>query len=445
MLTDLSWLNTREMFPPASERERLNRCEKNRQLFEGEQAEVYKEAYKRIERVIGHWDNVVSYPVVLNYQKLMTLKIIDLLFGEPPTIHSQKDQKRVDDIVKASGGLETFAVVAMDVSRYGDGLLYIRDGAISMTQPPIWFPIVDPLDVRKKSMDVLAWTSKDILYVRIHESGYVTEQEYRIDTTVNGQIIQGKTKDSGRMSTGLKESAIIQVSNVKTSDRVTGIDDYTDIDTIIQELGVRFGQIAKILDKHAEPSMQGPESALEQDPVSGEWRFASGNYLKRGSNDDPEASYITWEGQLESNFKHIENLMSHLYALSEMGKALFGDIPAGQVPSGSALRRLLIAPLAKVTRIRMRFDAAIKKAIMLASSMKGAPIDDVTITWQDGLPGDPVEESKIITERTQKPSMSQRRALMQYDGMSEAQADEEIAVILDEEGQANGSPPQTFE
>ena len=51
-----------------------------------------------------------------------------------------------------------------------------------------------------------------------------------------------------------------------TSDRVYGIDDYTDLDSIVSEIEVRISQISKILDKHAEPSMQGPETALQLNP-----------------------------------------------------------------------------------------------------------------------------------------------------------------------------------
>ena len=54
-----------------------------------------------------------------------------------------------------------------------------------------------------------------------------------------------------------------------TSDRVYGIDDYSDLDSIISELEVRISQISKILDKHAEPSVQGPSSALVRNPHTG--------------------------------------------------------------------------------------------------------------------------------------------------------------------------------
>jgi hypothetical protein len=170
-----------------------------------------------------------------------------------------------------------------------------------------------------------------------------------------------------------------------------------------------------------------------------------GNFFARDSKEDAEVSYITWDGQLEANFKMIEKLINILYSVSEMGSAIFGDLSQkqGQVPSGSALRRLMISALAKVNRIRMRFDPAMKKAIKLASQLGGKGVIDLTdapisIGWKDGLPSDPVEESQIMATRTgQKPTMSVKRALKVYDQMSDEDAENEIAEIDGEEAKMN--------
>ena len=67
-----------------------------------------------------------------------------------------------------------------------------------------------------------------------------------------------------------------------------------------------------------------------------------------------------------------------------MGSAIFGDTSSGgksaggNAISGAALRKLMISPLAKVNRIRMRFDPALKKAIKLCSQIGGEGIVDLT-------------------------------------------------------------------
>lgn len=455
MLTSLDFLNIGQEFPPKCEHKRLEMCRKNRQLFESEHAEVYAQDLKRIERVIGNFQDVVSYPVVLNFQKLMSLKIADLLLGEPPQITcgepDSKEQGTIKKIMESSDLNNTNYQAAIDVSRYGDGLLLIRrtdkGGIIDITQPSIWFPVVSKDNVREIVNHVLAWTYEDkekrYLKAQIHYIGYYIERLYLLSRdTIASQI-----GEDVNIKTGLDGFAIVQIPNVITSDRVTGIDDYTDVDSIISELIVRVGQVARILDKHADPSMSGPASALERDAVTGEWRLKMGSYFTRDSAEDPDVKYITWDGQLTASFTQIEKLTNILYTISEMGSALFGDLTSstGQVPSGSALKRLMISPLSKVNRIRMRFDPAIKQAIYLCSQLDGySKLDksQINIIWKDGLPSDEKELAEIMNIRTgQKATISQSSAIKRMDDVSETEAENELAKIQDDEATIATTPP----
>ena len=451
MLTDLNWLNRGEFFPPASEAERLNTYEANRILFESGHDKIYAEQFKRIERLIGNFQDVVSYPVIVNFQKLMSLKVADLLLGEPPDI-SCDDQDTLELILSESDLINTAYMVAIDVSRYGSGLFYSRKKAempiVDITVPSVWFPVVNPRNIRDVKYHVLAYDTGGELDVEIHSVGSYEIRRYELsDNGMIGDYIEPPTV----IKTGLDNFAITVAPNVLTSDRVTGLDDYTDLDSILSDLMVRIGQIDRILDKHANPSMQGPITALERDVNTGEYRVKIGNYFPRENKEDPEAAYLTWDGQLEANFRQVDRLINLLYTISEMGSALMGDVSTGStgaVVSGSALRRLMISPLAKVNRIRMRFDEALKESIRLTGLLHGKKLGDITITWHDGLPGDPVEEAEIMKSRTAgKATMSQRRALELYDAMTEEKAEEEIARIQADEASLNPMtlPPIEFD
>lgn len=459
MLTDLSFLNEGEQFPPKSERDRLEMYDKNRKLFECEHSEVYAESFRRIERVIGNFQEIVSYPVIINYQKLISLKIADLLLGEAPRIvageSGSKEQKSVDQIMEQTDLLNTGYEGSLDVSRCGDGVLMVtkegNHGQIDVTHPSIWFPVVYPENIKRTKFHVLAWVVESgsennrtyILNVQVHEKGRYENRKYNLEKTIGGYIIKSLI-DSSFVSTGLNDFAIVQIPNIMTSDRIHGIDDYRDIDSIISELLVRIGQISRILDKHAQPTVVGPATALEHDPSSGEYYLKMGNFLQRDSKDAPEINYLTWDGQLESNFKMIEQLVNFLHAISEMGGKFLGDdnIDGGAL-SGTALRFKMISPLAKAKRISNRFKTALKKAIVLCSQLGGEGIVDLTntpisITFMDGLPNDPREEAEIMQIRTgTKPTMSVKRALKVYDNMSEEDAEFELAEIQDEESAAN--------
>ena len=125
MLTNLEWLNKGEAFPPASEVDRLRTYSENKLIFEGEHHEVYREQLKRIERVVGNFGEVINFGVIFNFQKLMTLKIADMLWGDPPDIQSE-DQDAIEWINYWSNLDNIGYECAIDVSRYGTGLFYIR-------------------------------------------------------------------------------------------------------------------------------------------------------------------------------------------------------------------------------------------------------------------------------------------------------------------------------
>lgn len=452
MLTDLNFLNTGQKWPPPSEAERLSKYSSNRQLFEGRHDIAYADQFKRITRVVGNYQEVVQVEILVNFHQLLSKKVADLLFGEPPKYICGKvkssQQQSIDKIKENSDLDNTGYMVSLDISRYGDGLFYVRHdgkkGVIDVTQPSIWFPVIDPKNVRVVLYHVLAWTydvgtgkdKKTYLYCQIHSKGQFEERTYLL----KDGFIEVMTEDPTVKKTGLDDFAIVRVPNLLTSDRIFGIDDYTDIDSIMAEIEVRLSQIAKILDKHAEPSMQGPASALRYDSENDSYSVKAGDYFIV-EDQEGKVEYIVWDAELDANFKFLEMLQNFLFMLSETGAAVFGDFAqkTGQVPSGSALRRLMINILAKVNRVRLRFDPALKKAIKLCSQLGGEGIanlskEDVSIQWNDGLPGDPKEEAEIMQTRTgSKATMSQRRALKQFDGMSDEDADNELAEIQAEE------------
>ena len=385
MLTNLDFLNKGEIWPPKSESDRMTRYEDHKLLFQGRHDKVYYEQFKRIERVINNFGEVISYPVIINYQKLFTVKTMDLLLGEAPKIKSQEsdspEQVTLDAIGEKSDLINTAYKVGIDVIRFGDGLFYIykdgeNGGKIGFTQPPYWYPVVNPDNTSEILYHVIAYTKgeKDnqTLVCQIHIKGSYELREYKLIGTTGGITIDNLVS-SRIIQTGLKDFAIIQVSNLLTTDSVTGYDDYVDMDSIISEILVRVGQISKILDKHASPSVSGPSGCIEQDIITGEWRLKMGSFFPQDSKEDPEVKYITWEGQLAAAFKSLEFLVNVLYVVSETGATLLGETDkAGNASSGTALKLKMMSPITKVKRIRMRFDPALKKVLVIQSAMPAA-------------------------------------------------------------------------
>jgi hypothetical protein len=448
MLTDLKFLEVGQLFPPTCEKERLENYVNYKKIFEGKHSDVYKHQFNRIKRVNFDFTEVVSYDIILNYNQLITKKIADLLCGESPkiTIQDKNKQKVLDEILKRNDIFNLMYIVAMDTSRYGVGLFYIykegNKGVIDVTQPAIWFPILSERNVRKIQYHVLCipriLNEKETeLYVEIHEKGRYTIKYFLIK---NGKIIREFYDEEKVVETGLDDFAVIPVVNLTTSDNIFGISDYEAIDTLVSELEVRFSQISKILDKHAEPSMQGPSSALTYDKRTGNYSLKTGNYfIVEGA--DGKVSYLTWDAQLNANFEYIKELQNALYTLSEMGGTLLGDKENvnGNI-SGIAYKLKMETALQKVSRIRNSMDTAIRKAISACAKLDGYDIDEneLIIEWKDGLVDDEKEQAEIMQIKNgNKPVISHVTSIMMANDMTREEAEEEYARIIQEEMEAN--------
>ncbi len=465
MLINLDFLKTGAAWPPPSERKRLETYRANRQLFEDEHGRVYAEQMKRIERVIGNFSRVVSFATILNYQKLMSLKIADLIFGEPPKFTAAKEdqQKVIDSVLSDTGLLDTAWHAAIDVSRYGDGLLLLSNQnnypTVEAVSPAYWFPVVDPASIKRTKYHVFGWQypidpdgREWELKVQIHnpKDPLSCEQHtYKLNGAAGAWSIGPEiTQEPERMvETKLPACPVFRVSNVTTSDRVYGIDDYQSIDSIVSELIIRVSQVSRVLDKHANPSMTGPKSALEVDPNTGVWNFRVGEYFPRRDSSEPPLEYVTWDASMDANFRQIELLINQLYTISEMGSAIFGDLSnkTGEVPSGSALRRLMMSPLAKARRIANKFDGPLKALVSACAAIRGEiiPVQDISIKWNDGLPDDEVENANIMSVRTGgRATISQHTAIQRLDGMGDKDAAAELDEIrADEAAEDMGTSP----
>ena len=449
MLTNLDFLKVGELFPPKSQIERLENYITYKKLFEGKHDEVYKNQIDRVKRVSGDFQEVISYNVILNYQQLITKKTADLLCGEVPTIYTQdkNKQKIVDEIIKRNDIFNLIYIIAMDVSRYGVGLFYLykdlNKGVIDITQPHIWFPVINPRNVRKIQYHVLCIPrqindKEEELNVEIHEKGRYTIKRFLVR---NGKIIREFTKEEKVVETGLNDFAIIPVTNLTTSDNIFGISDYIAIDSIICELEVRFAQIAKVFDKHSQPSMQGPSSALTYNRETGSYSLKTGSYFVVEGTDG-KVSYLTWDAQLEANFRFIKELQNALYVLSEMGGTLLGEREngSGGVTSGIAYKLKMETALQKVGRIRNSMDTALRKAISNCAKIEGYDIDEyeLIIEWKDGLVGDEREQAEIMCiKNANKPTLSHVTSIMLANDMSREEAEEEYQRIMQEEMEAN--------
>ena len=468
MLTSLDFLEKGMPWPPASQEPRLARYRLNKSKFDNKMF-INEKAYKHIISLVGDNFRVISYRMLVNLYRKVTYKTADLLFVERPKYVNKEESKQgvINEIVGLSKLGRIGYEGAEDVSIYGDTVYTIEipklepvDGEeaeqgkarMGITNPRYWFPVVHESNLKSIKYHVLAWVisrieldannqpvERQFLKYQIHDKGNYTNGEREI---VDGFELGEKTPlpedQSDEVPTGLSDFAVDATFETRTSDTIFGIDSYTDLINLIDELQIRLEKIAHVLDKHSDPSMSGPSEALVQDPDTGEWMVKLGGYFQRDDKDSPDAKYITWDGKLDSSFKEIELILDLISVISEMGAAIFDRGKGSSDLSGRALKLLYVNPLTKAARVRNNFDDTFKHMIALCSEVGygSEPLEpsDVGIEWQDGLPEDDLEKARIQAVRLGgRSNQLVASSVASLDGLNREQSEEKAAAIELEE------------
>jgi len=469
----IQFLQLGQPWPPADQVDRLKRYSDNHWLFRGEHAKVFKDWIRLLRD-----DKRATLEIAVNFPGLISRLFADLLFGEQPKFRAgdegSDEQQALDDLIMANSLHQANYAAGLAASYRGDAVYKVRftDRTVIETVPAgLWFPVTDPDNVKQVDAHVLAWvktvkrpggglfskgTETQYLRAEIHFPGRI---EHRLWLLKDGKITAPVPLATfypdlpDIQETGVDDPLVVHIPNLELDDDIFGVDDYSEADTLFQELNVRLAQISRVLDKHTDPNMYGDASALERDPNTGEWVFKGGGKFFPVEPGGQTPGYVIWDAQLTAAFTQIERIIDMLYLVTDTSPAAFGQMKQGMAESGSALKRLLMRPLAKVNRKRLYFDPALKQILKLALALDRAQgrgkVDpdavDISIEWQDGLPVDDREQADIMNIRTGgKPTISQETAIRRLDGGTADAVKREMEQIKAEEGPAPAAPRVTL-
>lgn len=455
-------------WPPPDQVQRLQRYEANKRLFQGRHSEVLKDWIRLLRE-----DKQVTLELAVNFPGAVSKLFTDLLFGEPPRFvggqEGSEEQKWLDEFIAANRMVRLCYRAGLAQSYRGEAILKLRlvEGrpfpVVDVVPATTWYPVMDEDNVAEIAGHVLAWVKRgmvggkevEFLRAEIHLPGMVHQRAWNINDGAIGSRVPlnmlYSPPPADDAETGVEGCLVVNVPNLELDDSPYGQDDYEEAETLFQELDVRLAQIARVLDKHTDPNMAGPKRLISRNPETGEpEHVAGGNYYEYDTGE-PKPEYLVWDAQLAANWQYLDRIMQGLYIATDTNAAAFSLVAEGSFPSGAALKRLLMRPLARTNRKRLFFDEALRWLISQAAALaaangrqapRGLTSSDVQIEWRDGLPDDPLEAAQIEQLRTGgKATASVRSAIRRLDGGSaEAIEDELIEIGSDEARNAPPSP-----
>lgn len=475
-MTPVRYFAEGEMYPPASHRERVDRYRRNRKLFKGENFEVFK-------NYNGSKQQKDLLYVSVNMAGIICKKSADFLFGEAVQVKSgtgdsSKEQLAFDRFVESNGMNILTYESALGNAYRGDSFIKIRYGQeyggelpkeldpakviIEPVNPEHVFPEASLYNKNKIiayhiAVPVLVDVDGEEAWQLFVESHYAGRIEYRvynltaIETKYYGgyyEVIGWKVQDEvveGRqvVYTGVATPLVVHIPNFSTDDTWEGVDDLSEHVAILDEINNRLTQIADILDKHSDPAMAVPSGILGEDAEGNPtFHVQRDKVFEVMGKDDVVPQYITWDGQLQQAFTELEKLIDLLLTTAEIPAVALGKSDGGGTSgtSGLAIKWRMNNLLAKINRKRQYYARGLKQVFSIAQLLeKAVGIADYEftvpqLTFQDGLPKDDTQEATVMNIRTGgAKTISQKTAIMRMEGMTEEQADVEIARIKEEE------------
>lgn len=399
---DLDFLNIGGQWTPKDDAERFDHYK-----FSREQFELTPEDF--VDRIIPDgllnlkgYEDFVHCGKLLAYPRLLTLKTVDMVIGQPPIISAQAKNKMTEAIkdLRSSCQLNTiFKQAIIDYSRFGVFLLRIfKDdkgrAKITAWNPSEWVPVFYSDGTNRIHYNVIGWTYKNTLTLQIHDTSNGSYEE-RVCTVDNvGKITE--INSASIKNKNLGKNLLYAVINTPTTTNPLGTNDYSIINGLLQKAIERLTAILRVLDEHADPSLVGPHTLLDKDG-SGQLVFKTSKYYALG-DEEKELKYLVWDANLESSFLAFDQLCKQIYILSEMGEAFLGAPEgAGNVVSGTAMRFKMISPLEKARRITNELTEPLKEVISTMLSIEKIQLDakDINIAWRDSLPKDPKEVAEL--------------------------------------------------
>lgn len=248
---------------------------------------------------------------------------------------------------------------------------YLDEGKSKITfiQPEYYFPETHPFDKRKIVKEVIAVpiseNGENFLYQEIYEKredGFywcTTKKSYFDDDEVGTD-----TGEITEVNTMLTESPLTYIPFSRHNGDTFGYSLFFGLEPLFEEYNWRVSQISKILDAHSNPSIVGSASLLDED-----YKFQKGSNGIFIPVDDGEVEpkYLTWESQLEANFKFLEDIiMKALHYLSPLNSNLYGLTKESANSSALSIKLKAFRTSTTIENSLKYFEHGIKKVIYLA-------------------------------------------------------------------------------
>lgn len=464
--------NKGDFYPPVEHQARIKRYKENKLLVTGKHWELFRK-YNLSKKS--------NLYVSVNLAGIIAKKSADFLIGDGVQVSAGREDNSNEqyalDKIKENNDLDILFYESALANAYrGDSFFKVRYGQeyggevdalfdehrviIEALNAEYVFPETTKhnknlitayhiaIPIRVDESEEITKPKNFKLQVESHYAGRIEYKEFELTVMVTDAEgvpqeykLGNQIGETQVVETGIPVPLVVHVPNFSLDDSWEGLDDLTELKPLFDELNNRLSQVASILDKHSNPALALPMGLLVEDEQGRPMFNVAESKVFELDDKDRVPQYITWNGQLQECYSEIDRIIEMILITAEIPAVALGKGDSGTSgSSGLSIKFRLNSLISKIKRKRKYYEKGLKRVFLIAQHLEHlVGIADYEIVqpkliFTDGLDRDEMEMANMMAVRTGGAiTMSQKRAIMLLDGLTEEQAEAEIARIEEEQ------------
>lgn len=419
-----------------TEKARIDEYEKLCDLV-SRRAEKYDAKYQR-DKTDAQDDDLPQ--LYVNLPGLVCRASADLVLPEPPTISAEDDgvQERLDALMIRSGIYRLSWRTVYWTAALGDSFLTIADVPLpdAKTLPVLSLRravrsvargvrVEDPPAMSKY---LFKSSLGDVDLYTEHVAGKVLHHAYK-----GGEKTDLPEPYQEEVATKEGIPLVVHLAALRESDddEQFGESDFEGTESLVFEVANRLRQVARVLDRHADPSMNVPDGVIDE---HGQHEVRKKKVYERGV-DGRGMEYATWESQLKEAYAEIDRLLKLILLVTETPPALWGLDEKGQAESGRALMFRLLSGLGKARRTGSMLREGLAKAATLALRRedviagKSPGTYEVEVELSDTFIVDDMDQAEWVESLRRSQALSIENAVRTAQNLTGDDLEEEVKRI----------------
>ena len=344
MLESISDIGQGKIFPPESDRSRVEAIRANRKLYNGDFSPLAIDVES---------DTVLRK---INWFRRVCTFYSQFLYGNKPTVTLQGNA-RFDALYAASiqSILDCMFYANIDLLRYGTAVVAASPFdpvRLCVYEPDAWFIIRDMEE--NITADILAYTMNPHVFgnQRFAKIIYSYEGDR---TSVNYEVFKSNHDGVGELilSQSYPDRVGRQVlpffSGYAQPDQGTSM--FDDMRPSVAEIVALLSRLSNTIKRNLRPHLYGPDNILSRDESGKASLDIKGMFLPL-QDGDQIPGYLQWDAKIEAVEKDYNFHLDSVFFMTGLSRTLFEPGFGSGTISGSSLQRFLIPFIASLNTLR---------------------------------------------------------------------------------------------